>query len=190
MTTATSAADALAERLSGATLGALELFSVQLGAELGLYGSLAQRGQQTAGELAGSAGIAPRYAREWLQEQAVADLLRRPGPRRPGPVLAQRRPPTRAHGCRRRGRTHDVRLEHAEPAASTAPGHARRGLRRKAFDSSCGDSASRVQIAADGVEFLASPRRDGSQSDNGETPDGATSAPRNDHGGDLSWPLT
>ena len=34
-------ADALAERLFGATLGALELFSVYLGTELGLYRALA-----------------------------------------------------------------------------------------------------------------------------------------------------
>ncbi len=43
MTTATDRADALAERLFGATLGALELFSVFLGAELELYHPLARR---------------------------------------------------------------------------------------------------------------------------------------------------
>src|SRR5918994_1350133 len=75
MTTATSPADALADRLFGATLGALELFSVYLGAELGLYRTLAQNGPQTADELARAAGIAPRYAREWLEQQAVAGLL-------------------------------------------------------------------------------------------------------------------
>ena len=75
MTTATSYADALAERLFGATLGALELFSVYLGAELGLYEALAQHGPLTPGELARRAAIAPRYAREWLEQQAVAGLL-------------------------------------------------------------------------------------------------------------------
>jgi SAM-dependent methyltransferase len=75
MTTATSSADALAERLFGATLGALELFSVYVGAELGLYEGLVQHGPLTHGELAQRAGIAPRYAREWLEQQAVAGLL-------------------------------------------------------------------------------------------------------------------
>ena len=67
--------DALAERLFGATLGALELFSIYLGAELGLYHALTQHGPLTYGELADRAGIAPRYAREWLEQQAVAGLL-------------------------------------------------------------------------------------------------------------------
>jgi 2-polyprenyl-3-methyl-5-hydroxy-6-metoxy-1,4-benzoquinol methylase len=75
MTTATSPADTLAERLTGATLGALELLSVYLGAELGLYRALVQNGPQTADELARAAGIAPRYAHEWLEQQAVAGLL-------------------------------------------------------------------------------------------------------------------
>jgi SAM-dependent methyltransferase len=74
-TTPTDRADALAERLFGATLGALELFSVYLGAELGLYRRLADEGPFTAEGLAGRAGIAPRYAREWLEQQAVAGLI-------------------------------------------------------------------------------------------------------------------
>jgi 2-polyprenyl-3-methyl-5-hydroxy-6-metoxy-1,4-benzoquinol methylase len=68
-------AQALAERLFGATLGALELHSVYLGAELGLYRALDRHGALTAGELAEVAGIAPRYALEWLEQQAVAGLL-------------------------------------------------------------------------------------------------------------------
>ena len=44
--------DALAERLFGATLGALELFSTYLGAELGLFHALTQHGPLTYGELA------------------------------------------------------------------------------------------------------------------------------------------
>jgi 2-polyprenyl-3-methyl-5-hydroxy-6-metoxy-1,4-benzoquinol methylase len=68
-------AEALAERLFGAALGALELFSVYLGAELGLYRTLTQAGALTGGELAERAGIAPRYAQEWLEQQAVAGLL-------------------------------------------------------------------------------------------------------------------
>jgi SAM-dependent methyltransferase len=70
-----SSADALAERLFGAALGALELFSVYLGVELGLYAALDRHGALTPDELAERAGIAPRYAREWLEQQAVAGLL-------------------------------------------------------------------------------------------------------------------
>jgi hypothetical protein len=68
-------AEALAERLFGATLGALELFSVYLGAELGLYRTLAGYGPLTPAELGERAGIAERYAQEWLEQQAVAGLV-------------------------------------------------------------------------------------------------------------------
>jgi 2-polyprenyl-3-methyl-5-hydroxy-6-metoxy-1,4-benzoquinol methylase len=67
--------DALVERLFGAALGALELFSVYLGAELGLYRALERHGAMTPDELAQHADIAPRYAREWIEQQAVAGLL-------------------------------------------------------------------------------------------------------------------
>ena len=73
--TAHDRADALAERLFSATLGALELHAVYLGAELGLYRELAGCDRLTCVELAQRAQIAPRYAREWLEQQAVAGLL-------------------------------------------------------------------------------------------------------------------
>ena len=73
--TLTDRTDALAERLFGAALGALELFSVYLGVELGLYAALERHGALTPDELAEHAGIDPRYAREWLEQQAVAGLL-------------------------------------------------------------------------------------------------------------------
>jgi SAM-dependent methyltransferase len=67
--------DALAERLIGATLGALELYAVYLGTELGLYRALDEDGPLVSHELAEITGIAPRYAREWLEQQAVAGLI-------------------------------------------------------------------------------------------------------------------
>ena len=73
--TAPDRTDALVERLFGAALGALELFSVYLGSELGLSRALGAHGPLTCDELARRAGIAPRYAREWLEQQAVAGLL-------------------------------------------------------------------------------------------------------------------
>ena len=75
MTTATDRTAALAERLFADTLGALELHSIFLGVELGLYESLETHGPSTPPQLAERAGIAPRYAREWLEQQAVAGLL-------------------------------------------------------------------------------------------------------------------
>jgi 2-polyprenyl-3-methyl-5-hydroxy-6-metoxy-1,4-benzoquinol methylase len=71
----TDRTDQLSERLFGAALGALELFSVYLGTELGLYKTLERQGALTPDELAARAGIAPRYAHEWLEQQAVAGFL-------------------------------------------------------------------------------------------------------------------
>ena len=71
----TDRTDQLTERLFGAALGALELCSVYLGTELGLYRALETHGSLTPDELAARAGIAPRYAREWLEQQAVAGFV-------------------------------------------------------------------------------------------------------------------
>jgi 2-polyprenyl-3-methyl-5-hydroxy-6-metoxy-1,4-benzoquinol methylase len=65
----------LDERLLEAAVGTLELFGVHLGTRLGLYRALRDRGELTSGELAAVAGISERYAREWLEQQAVAGLL-------------------------------------------------------------------------------------------------------------------
>jgi SAM-dependent methyltransferase len=65
----------LDERLLEATTGTLELFGVHLGTRLGLYRAMAERGRLTAPELAEAAGIHPRYAREWLEQQAVAGFV-------------------------------------------------------------------------------------------------------------------
>jgi hypothetical protein len=67
-------ADALLERLLGSLIGAAEMMNVYLGDRLGLYGPLAD-GWRTSSELAAEAGIAERYAREWLEEQAVAGFI-------------------------------------------------------------------------------------------------------------------
>lgn len=67
--------DELAGRLMGAALGALDLQAVYLGDRLGLYRTLAEGGPATPPELAERAGIHPRYAREWLEHQAVGAFL-------------------------------------------------------------------------------------------------------------------
>lgn len=65
----------LTQRLADATIGTLELYAVHLGRQLGLYECLDRHGPQTPPELARRAGIHPRYAREWLEQQAVAGYL-------------------------------------------------------------------------------------------------------------------
>ena len=69
------ATDALVERLFAATIGTLEVASVDLGGRLGLYRALADGGDATPGELAARTGTAERYVREWLEQQAVAGFL-------------------------------------------------------------------------------------------------------------------
>jgi SAM-dependent methyltransferase len=69
------AREALAERLVDATTHALETLSVYLGLELGLYQALADFGAATEAEVAAAAGVAARYAREWLEQQAAAGYL-------------------------------------------------------------------------------------------------------------------
>jgi SAM-dependent methyltransferase len=71
----TAARDALAERLFQAAVATFDLYGVYLGDRLGLYRELAARGASTARELADAAGIDPRYAREWLEQQAASGIL-------------------------------------------------------------------------------------------------------------------
>ncbi len=66
---------ALVGRLFEAALGTVDLASVYLGDRLGLYRSLADAGASTPAELASGAGIDERYAREWLEQQAVTGIL-------------------------------------------------------------------------------------------------------------------
>jgi 2-polyprenyl-3-methyl-5-hydroxy-6-metoxy-1,4-benzoquinol methylase len=66
--------DALAGRLFEAALGAFDLLTIHLGLDLGLYEAL-RAGPLTPTELATRAGIDRRYAREWLEQQAVTGIL-------------------------------------------------------------------------------------------------------------------
>jgi 2-polyprenyl-3-methyl-5-hydroxy-6-metoxy-1,4-benzoquinol methylase len=75
----TPADEAKVEELSGnlfmACVTTMELANVELGLRLGLYEALAAAGPMTAGDLATAAGIAARYAQEWLEQQAVAGIV-------------------------------------------------------------------------------------------------------------------
>jgi len=68
-------ADEFAERVLAASLGAWETLSVYVGDRLGWYRSLALDGPATPAELAGRTGTSARYAREWLEQQAVIGIL-------------------------------------------------------------------------------------------------------------------
>ncbi len=75
LTVETTTVDAFAERVFGAALGAMEMQAVYLGDRLGWYRALATHGPLTSPELAERTGCAERYAREWLEHQAVAGYL-------------------------------------------------------------------------------------------------------------------
>ena len=67
--------DALVERLFGAAIDTLEIASIHVGARLGFYRALAEGGDAKPAELAARTGTVERYAREWLEQQAVAGFL-------------------------------------------------------------------------------------------------------------------
>jgi 2-polyprenyl-3-methyl-5-hydroxy-6-metoxy-1,4-benzoquinol methylase len=68
-------ADEFSERIVGAALGWFELMSIHLGDRLGWYDALVAEGPLTAQELASSTSTAPRYAREWLEQQASSGIV-------------------------------------------------------------------------------------------------------------------
>src|SRR5918992_6295362 len=67
-------AEEFGERLFDAVLGAQFVQAAYLGDRLGYYRVLAAE-PLTAPELAARTGTAERYAREWLEHQAVAGVL-------------------------------------------------------------------------------------------------------------------
>ncbi len=70
-----AAAAAIADRVLSAATGTLDILVIALGDRLGYYRLLAQRGPLTAAALATASGTASRYAREWLEQQAVTGLV-------------------------------------------------------------------------------------------------------------------
>jgi 2-polyprenyl-3-methyl-5-hydroxy-6-metoxy-1,4-benzoquinol methylase len=71
---ASPATGSLEDRLISAATATLEMYSIHLGRTLGLYAVLAEDAR-TPGQLAEAAAIHPRYAREWLEQQAVAGFI-------------------------------------------------------------------------------------------------------------------
>ncbi len=68
-------AEQFADRMLASVLGAYECLSVYVGDRLGWYRSLAADGPATPTELAERTGTHERYAREWLEQQAVVGIL-------------------------------------------------------------------------------------------------------------------
>jgi len=68
-------AEGLAARLFTAALGTMDLFHIYIGQQLGLYALLSSDGALSSVEIAHRAGMHPRYAREWLEQQAVTGII-------------------------------------------------------------------------------------------------------------------
>ncbi|MDG4827550.1 methyltransferase domain-containing protein [Asanoa sp. WMMD1127] len=71
----TQSTEEFADRLFRSALGTAELLSVYLGDRLGWYQALADGGPADAAALVERAGGTPRYAREWLEQQASYGIL-------------------------------------------------------------------------------------------------------------------
>jgi SAM-dependent methyltransferase len=69
------ATEALVERVFASTIALFDLAGIYLGDRLGLYQALYADGPATSGELAERTGTDERYVREWLEQQAVTDVL-------------------------------------------------------------------------------------------------------------------
>jgi len=71
----THTTEACAETVFGWILGMEQTTALYVGDRLGWFRSLAEDGPATAPELAARTGTAARYAREWLEYQAVSGML-------------------------------------------------------------------------------------------------------------------
>jgi 2-polyprenyl-3-methyl-5-hydroxy-6-metoxy-1,4-benzoquinol methylase len=66
---------ALPDRIFSSLAASFDLLAIYVGDRLGWYAALAEHGPSTAAELAAATDTQPRYAREWLEHQAVSGLL-------------------------------------------------------------------------------------------------------------------
>jgi SAM-dependent methyltransferase len=71
----TTTADAFADRVFASALGAIDIYSIHIGNELGFYKTLRREESMSAPALAAATGVAERYAREWLEQQATSGIL-------------------------------------------------------------------------------------------------------------------
>jgi 2-polyprenyl-3-methyl-5-hydroxy-6-metoxy-1,4-benzoquinol methylase len=73
--TSVASQEELVGRLLEAAVGAMDIFSIYLGEQLGYYPALYEDGPATSTELAARTATHERYAREWLEQQATTGLL-------------------------------------------------------------------------------------------------------------------
>jgi len=67
--------EGFAFRLLGSAVAMMDLATIRIGKDLGLYDALTEQGPTTSDELAGLCAVDERYAREWLEQQAVTGIL-------------------------------------------------------------------------------------------------------------------
>ncbi|MEX0833474.1 MAG: class I SAM-dependent methyltransferase [Actinomycetota bacterium] len=67
--------DEFVNRIFESSVGMMDVLTLYMGDRLGLYRALAEAGPSTPGQMAERAGIHPRYAREWLEQQAATGIL-------------------------------------------------------------------------------------------------------------------
>ena len=67
--------DEVAEQVFAGGLGMMQTLSIYLGDQLGWYAALHREGPATPAQLAARTATSARYAREWLEQQAVYGLL-------------------------------------------------------------------------------------------------------------------
>lgn len=67
--------DALVERMLTSTAGLFNIFTIYMGHALGFYQALASTEAMTSTDLATQTGTHERYAREWLEQQTVSEIL-------------------------------------------------------------------------------------------------------------------
>lgn len=67
--------DEFVERIFQSVLGAMDMWSIYLGEKLGYYAGLEAADSLSKDELAAATDTSPRYACEWLEQQAVTGIL-------------------------------------------------------------------------------------------------------------------
>ena len=78
-----TSADDLAQRLFDSVLGAMDMWAIYMGENLGYYDVLADGNAVTKDELAEATSTDSRYACEWLEQQAVTGIVDVDDPRLP-----------------------------------------------------------------------------------------------------------